>query len=443
MVRVKVILFFIVLVFIVAPGTKVSAATTVSDEAGLREALANGEDVLIQNNITLSEPLVINGDVNIDTVDDNEVNIYANFSDDLITINGGNVVIDAWISFMNYKGNAMVINGGNINLSGVILNAMGTGLIVNGNADVTFNGFINSFGNGAEVNGGKFIADIALESKGNGLIVNGGEAKLTRTNNGGFSSDLSAIVVNNNAKVIIDGSSGSIRSNQGNGIEINDGSMVELNGSGSYGLTVGGSTNAIYLNGGAVQIAGRVGLATVDDSPAININKTNINNDEATITLKKDFVFVIYRDSDSDFSYNFNVSLNPNLKNISLVDEKNFFSLENNKLSCGFCVYTLLPMSQRDDERQTICQNLGAGYTENVIVNELPECLALNINGKETIVGDNGQCTVSDGDAKQPAQVVAVPETFASNVINMVIGMILMIVAVVIIALVINKRKIS
>lgn len=77
-----------VLSLFVIPSFKANAATEVSNEEQLREAISQGGDIVIKDKIEVKDTLVINKDVNITG------SIGINADKTLIEVNGGTVNLD-------------------------------------------------------------------------------------------------------------------------------------------------------------------------------------------------------------------------------------------------------------------------------------------------------------------------------------------------------------
>ena len=380
----KVILFvgLFIFSFMLFSEVKVNAATEVYDEASLRSAIEQGGDIMLAQNISVSEPLVIDKDVSMSCAK-NKCIIDNNMDEDLI-----------------------IVNGGNVEMVGVSLYA------------------------------GKYKYD-DLQG-GTALTVNGGFVKIgvLDTNKQSFiQSGDTSVVVNNEANVSL--IFPRVYSYNKNGIEVNNGAVVNIEGGvdGCDFTEVFGVQNAIYLNGGTVNLSSRIEFSTSDTGYTIYMNKgvNTAANDDALV-FKDDFMFSYQENK----TFSFNIYVNPNITELRLTDEKNFLVLDDNKLNVGYCSdYYLLCTSQSEKDRETICKNYGGSYNGTIESNELKSCAAVYINGEKTII-DEENCKT-----EVPAQIVTVPSTFLSNIYYVVIGVVLVIIAVFIIYMIVSKKKVK
>ncbi len=401
-------------------------AVDVSNEEELRNAIEQGGDITLTQNIEIKKPLVIDKDVNISG---QWYYILMQGDDTLMTVNSGNVTLDCfgltagWNGQYNELGNpidviknqgiALEINGGNVNFNDANISAGNVGIEVNGGT-VTGNPGIRA---------GEYNYDNRTFSGGKGMIVNGGNVDLGV----GIASGGTALTVNNGSNVTLNGAG--IDSYEGNGIEVNDGSVVNNS---EYGATIFGTKNAIYLNGGSINLNGPIGLSSSTEGKGIYINKgANTKIDGDVLNLGKDFVFSY----DYGTTPNFSIYVNPDIKELRVNDEKKFMELLDNKLNLGFCSDTYGgPSSQTEEERKATCSTLGVNYDGPIESNELNKCTVVYINGVKQNEPDASCTPVAEDENtenNQGPQIVEVPSTSAyGSIIIIVLGIICVIVSV-------------
>ena len=401
--RIKIFVGLFVFSLLLFPGVKVKAATVVSDETSLRAAIEQGGNIILQNNIFLTEPLVINKDVSI-ICSGKECVIENDTIDDLIIVNGGNVEMSNLSLYAGKFDNYNVRQGGTV-------------LIVNGGSVKLENNSMDG-----------------IKSGDTSVIVNNG-ATLSLTFPIISSAHANGIEVNDGAKVSL--TFPVIRSEQANGIEVNDGSIVNIEG----GIekcdysSVFGAKNAIYLNGGTVNLSSFIDFVTSDTGYSIYMNKgINTATNGNALVFKDDFVFSYAEHR----AFSFNIYVNPDINELRVVDEKDFLVLKDNKLNVGYCINShIVCVSQSEEDREAVCKNIGGNYNGTIESNELKSCTALYINGEKTVI-DEENCKT-----EEPAQIVTVPSTFLSNMYYVVVGVVLVIIAVFIIYMIVSKKKVK
>ena len=491
----KILIISLFVLAMIIPNINVKAVD-VSNEEELRNAIEQGGDITLTQNIEVTQPLVIDKDVNIDGEYKAGPYYYhrsieSSTVDTLITVNSRNVTLDdvnlyaGWNGvyssnqFTTYpdnvvkgQGTALVVNGGTVNFDDVDLYAGNVGMEVNGgtvtgsllihagerNYNVTYSG-----GQGMIINGGSLnLYELNISSGGTALTVNNG---LNITLNGTFdinSYEGNGLEVNDDCNIILSeniniksyGGDGiklndvsnvtligyfDINSYEGNGIKVNDGVMLNINSTNERS-DIFGSKNAIYLNGGTVNLSGRAGLSSSTSGYGIYINKgINTNTNGHILNLKNDFVFSYGKETTPNFS----IYVNPDITELRVTDEKEFFELLDNKLNLGFCGSRSSPMSQSEEDRKTICSNLGSNYDGPIESNELGKCTTVYINGEKQNEVDASCTPVIDNDDKnEPSQIVNVPATSAyASIIIIVLGIICIIVSVIVTRRVINKKQ--
>ena len=312
----KVSFISILVLGLIIPNINVKAVD-VSNEEELRAAIKQGGDITLTDSIEVTQPLVIDKDVNISGY----YAILMQGDNTLMTVNSGNVTLDCfgltagWNGQYNELGNpndiiknqgiALEINGGNVNFNDANISAGNVGIEVNGGT-VTGNPGISA---------GEYNYDNNTYSGGQGMIVNGGNVDLDEL---GIASGGTALTVNNGSNVTLNGAG--INSYEGNGIEVNDGSVVNNS---EYGATIFGTKNAIYLNGGSINLNGPIGLSSSTEGKGIYINKgANTKIDGDVLNLGKDFVFSY----DYGTTPNFSIYVNPDIKELRVNDEKNLWN---------------------------------------------------------------------------------------------------------------------
>lgn len=278
----KLIIISIFILGMILPNINVKAVD-VSNEEELKAAIEQGGDITLTQNIEVTQPLVIDKDVNISGYRD----ILMQGNNTLITVNDGTVNISAYLyagwngEYDKYddpvlaknQGTAMVVNEGTVNFDDSSLNAGNVGLEVNGGT-VTGSPMIYA---------GEYNENTYTYSGGNALIVNGGAVdfdfiynNLQSLNHFFMSSGDATIVVNDKAVVNIngvvnyDGSSfaGAIISYEGNGIEANDGGTINLTDE-----LIVGTKNSIYLDGGTVNLNGIIAFESDSKGYSIYIKE--------------------------------------------------------------------------------------------------------------------------------------------------------------------------
>ena len=325
------------------------------------------------------------------------------------------------IDVIKNQGIALEINGGTVDFNDARIFAGKVGIEINGGT-VTGNPGISA---------GEYNYDNRTHSGGQGMIVNSGNVDLGSPyiESGGI-----ALTVNNGSNVTLNGVG--INSYEGNGIEVNDGSVVNINS--TKGTTpIFGSTNAIYLNGGSINLNGPIGLSSSTEGKGIYINKeVNTVTGGDILNLGKDFVFGYEKGTTPNFS----IYVNPDIQELKVTDEKNFMELLDNKLSLGFCSKSFSlagPNSQSEEERKATCSALGNGanYDGPIYSNELGKCTTVYINGVKQNEPD-ASCTPpvaedENTENNQSPQIVEVPSTSAyGSIIIIVLGIVCVIVSV-------------
>ena len=420
----KILIISLFVLGLIIPNIDVKA-TDVSNEQQLREAIEQGGNITLTKDIEVKEQLVIDKDVNISG---KLYYILMQGDDTLMTINSGNVTLDVdlyagWngedYNVVKNQGTALEINGGTVYVSGRIY-AGKLGLEVNGG---TVTGI-------PEIYAGEHNYDNNTYSGGQGMIVNGGNVSLERWE---IYSGGTALTVNNGMNVTLIEEYGNIAINsyEGNGIEVNDGSVVNINS--KKGVTqIFGSKNAIYLNGGSVNLNGFIGLSSSTKGKGIYINKgANTVTGGDILNLGKDFLFGYLKGTTPNFS----IYVNPDIKELRVTDEKGFMELLDNKLNLGFCGGQFELAAQTEEERKATCSALGNGANYDGIIesNELGKCTTIYINGEKQNEPD-ASCnpiTNNDENNEQGPQIVEVPSTSAyASIIIAVLGIICVIVSV-------------
>ena len=457
----KTLIIGIFILGMIIPNINVKAVD-VSNEEELRAAIEQGGDITLTQNIEVTQPLVIDKDVTISGYydimqGDNTISGYYDImmqgDNTLMTINSGNVILDVGLvaglnsdlsNLIKNQGTGLVVNGGTVNFDNAIINAGKLGLEVNGGSVTGNSGIyageitsilsnyvpVLSGGQGMIVNGGNVDLDILnILSGGTALTVNNG-ANVTLNGAEINSYEENGIEVNNGASVTLNDAG--INSYEGNGIEVNDGSVVNIN-SRRLDSTIFGSKNAIYLNGGTVNLNGRIRLSSSTEGKGIYINKgVNTVTGGDILNLGKDFVFSY----DYGTTPNFSIYVNPDIKELRVTDEKGFMELFDNKLNLGFCSDTYYggEMSQSEEERKATCSALGTNYDGPIYSNELGKCTTVYINGVKQNEPDASCTPVAEDENtenNQGPQIVEVPSTSAyGSIIIIVLGIICVIVSV-------------
>ena len=441
----KVIIISLFVLGLIIPNIDVKAVN-VSNEEELRAAIEQGGDITLTKDIEVKEPLVIDKDVNI-----RGRRIMMQGDDTLMTINSGNVILDrvnlyaGWNGVSDYpynviknQGKAIVINGGTLNLKKygfnqyVIINAGNVGIEVN-NGTITGVPYIYA---------GEKTEDDTY-SGGQGMIVNGGKIEST-----GFAifSGETALTVNNSSNITLNVNDYRINMNsyEGNGIEINDGSMVNFNS--KYEVSnIHGLQNAIYLNGGTINLSGFVELTSGSVGYEIYINKgINTSNKGDILNFKDDLKLRTYYDYsayvEGYYIENPNIYINPDITELRVTDEKNFFKYENNKLKFYFCSNN---KSNSNKENDSTCNNLDAYYDGPIESNELGKHMTVYINKiKQNEVDASSNSITNTEEKGQNPQVVGVPSTSAyGSIIIAVLGIVCVIVSVFVMKKITNKTN--
>ena len=113
--------------------------------------------------------------------------------------------------------------------------------------------------------------------------------------------------------------------------------------------------------------------------------------------------------------------------------KKNFLDLLNNKLNLEFCSKTHGgPLSQTEEEKKAICENLNANLDGPIESNELGKCTAVYINGVKQNEED-ASCNPVVDNKNEPSQIVNVPATSAyASIIIIILGILCVIVSVIV-----------
>ena len=448
----KVIIISFFVLGLIIPNINVKAVN-VSNEEQLRNAIAGGGDITLTQNIEVTQPLVIDKDVNIRS--GKLYYILMQGDDTLMTINSGNVTLDSVYLYAGWngkydrwgypendvvkgQGKALEINDGTVNFNTGVY-AGKVGVEVNGGTvtgspwiyagEHNYDNRTYSGGQGMIVNGGKVeLSSSDLRSGGTALTVNNG-ANVTLNGAEINSYEENGIEVNNGASVTLNDAG--INSYEGNGIEVNDGSVVNINS--RHNSLIFGIKNAIYLNGGSINLNGPIGLGSSTEGKGIYINKgVNTVTGGDILNLGKDFVFGYLEGTTPNFS----IYVNPDIKELRVTDEKRFMEYLNNNLNLGFCSDTYLEAeSQTEEERKAICTNLNSNYDGPIESNELGKCTTVYINGVKQNEPDVSCNPVIDNENsennEQGPQIVEVPSTSAyGSIIIIVLGIICVIVSV-------------
>ena len=431
----KILIISLFVLGLIIPNIDVKAAD-VSNEEELRAAIEQGGDITLTDDIEVTQPLVIDKDVNISG---QWYYILMQGDDTLMTINSGNVILDVgllagWNGKYRYgttpdnvvkgQGTGLTVNGGNVNFNDAGIYAGNVGIEVNGGT-VTGNPGISA---------GE-ITENDTCSGGQGMIVNGGNVDLDRPY---IYSGGTALTVNNGSNVTLTDEYFNINSYEENGIEVNDGSVVNINS--IEFASIFGSQNAIYLNGGSINLNGSIGLSSSTEGKGIYINKgVNTVTGGDILNLGKDFVFSYLKGTTPNFS----IYVNPDIKELRVTDEKGFMELLDNKLNLGFCGGTWEYTSQTEEERKATCSALGVNYDGLIESNELGKCTTVYINGVKQNEPDASCNPVVDNENnEQNPQIVEVPSTSAyGSIIIIVLGIICVIVSVFVMRKVTKKEN--
>jgi len=348
----KILIISLFVLAMIIPNINVKAVD-VSNEEELRNAIEQGGDITLTQNIEIKKPLVIDKDVNISG---QWYYILMQGDNTLLTVNSGNVTLSDVVlgagwngSYDNFnlvkgQGKAIEVNGGTVNFDGYVnINAGNIGLEVNGGT-VTgsvyiyvgeYNVYNNTYsgGQGMIVNGGKIELDgLGIYSGGTALTLNKG-------------SNINLVALNNEKHI-------RIFSYERNGIEVNDGSILKIINHSAVSFhtpIIFGMSNAIYLNGGTANLSGLIDLSSSDTGHGIYINKgINTSTKGDVLNLKNDFIFGYGKETASNFS----IYINPDITELRVTDEKGFLGLLNNKLNLGFCSNTYSLAQKSEDEKK-------------------------------------------------------------------------------------------
>lgn len=427
-------------------------AVEVSDEQSLREAIAAGGYITLSNDIEVTEPLVIDKDVHISSFR----NISIRGDQALITVNSGNVELDDISLYSGWNGKydkydnpdtvvagqgmALVVNGGTVTVDGCNLYAGKVVLQLNGGNIKTFSSSNTPsiYGGEIEINNGYWTY-----TGGTGVEINGGIADLTDID---INAGKDGIVVNNSGIANVGDTYKNISSNQ-NGIQVNDGGTVNIISGNNQGVDVfevTGKENAIYINGGTVNINGSIDLGSSTSGYGIYINKgyNTVTGGESLI-LSSEFAIGYYAKGSG--VPNFSIYINPKINNLKLKDEKGFMSFKDNKVNLRFCSdsYTH-DGSVTEDEGQEICRNIGSRdskYDGPIYTNELDKCTVVYINGEKQNEVDPSCTPVTDNENKDNnPQIVEVPSTsLYGSVAIIILGIICILVSIFVTRRITNK----
>ena len=446
----KIIIISLFILGMIIPNIGVKAVD-VSNEEELRAAIEQGGDITLTENIVITQPLVIDKDVNIDGGYGNS--IFMQGDNTLMTVNGGNVTFGRVNLCAGWNGESYTWGAPK---NDVIKN-QGTALVVNdGSVNFEDNSFIIAGKLGLEVNDGTVTGRIEMYagegnednetySGGQGIIANGGSITL---NNSRIYSGETALTLNNNSVVNYVGEERSfdqysgifssqnicIDSFNGNGAEVNDNAELNISN-----IEISSPNYALYLNGGTTTISGLVDIGSSNMGTGIYFNKgKNSADNKDILILKNNFIFG-YLDNQSP---NFSIKVNSDIDELKITDEKNFLNLNNNKLNLSFCSekYAIL-IGQTEDEKKAICENLNANLDGPIYSNELGKCTAVYINGVKQKDAD-ASCNPVTDNKNEPSQVVNVPATSAyASIIIITLGILCVIVSVIVTRRVTKKES--
>ena len=468
-----------VLSLFVIPSFKANAATEVSSEEQLREALSQGGDIVTKGDIEVKDTLVIDKNVNITGI------IKINTDKTLIEVNGGIVNLDVDLIAGQIQeneeniglkgGKGLVINGGTVNIinkskivagdNAIIVNEKGT-LNIDNSYILAGNKFDNNFefpsegGKAIVANGGTITVKASLIAAGETAIdaKNNSKVKIEScydedNDDDEFFGDKGIYAVGTAitaANSTVNISNSTIESSKGNAIEINDGSYVKY----SSNITIKGickvnivkkifaAKNLFYINGGTLELSGGLATGPLDEmqelSSSIYINKgynTKTNSD--SLILDKDFMI--------DYENRFNINVNPEIKTLKIKDEKNWIDVNNNNVTAGMCKITAdqnIPCS--NSEREEACKSIqvshGVSNYEQISLNGISKCTNVDINGNITTIDDDGTCKVNN-EANTP-DVVEVPSTSAQlSIIIASIGIIFISISILVIKYMTKKNN--
>ena len=495
----KILIISLFVLGLIIPNIDVKAVD-VSNEEELRAAIEQGGDITLTQNIEIKKPLVIDKDVNI-----SNKSILMQGDNTLMTINSGNVTLnvdlyagwngkhDEWgyplTDVVKNQGKALVVDGGIINFANTEINAGNIGLEIN-NGKIVINfrkGSISGNNIGIKINGGDSVInffdyeDATLISAGeksdgnffggNALIINGGTVvfdstklfSLVEGHQASFVSGGTAIKINKNSKVNFngnyqnnmdgdncspfrfcgDGISLNIKSYEENGIEINDNSVANITNAIIYGMK-----NAIYLNGGIVDLKGRTTLSSSNTGFSLYINKgvnKSLNNDvlifDDNFAFSSLYTYSYFTNTTATMS---NIYVNPDIRELYITDKKNFFNYENNKIKFNFCSNNA--SATNIGNGVSLCASLDANYDGPVYSNELGKCTTVYINGvKQNEVDASCNLVANNENTEnnnQSLQVVEVPSTSAyGSIIIAILGLVCVIVSVFVMSKMTNKAN--
>ena len=201
---------------------------------------------------------------------------------------------------------------------------------------------------------------------------------------------------------------------------------------------VKGQGKAIEVNGGTANLSYKVGLGSSTSGYGIYINKgINTTTKGDVLNLESNFVFGYERGTTPNFS----VYVNPDIDELKITDEKEFFELLDNKLNLGFCSNTYSLAQKSEDEKKAICENLNANLDGPIESNELGKCTAVYINGVKQKDAD-ASCNPVTDNKNEPSQVVNVPATSAyASIIIITLGILCVVVSVIVTRRVTRKVK--
>ena len=415
-------------------------AVDVSNEEELRAAIEQGGDVILTEDIVVTQPIVIDKDVNIYGAYGSS--IFMQGDNTLLTVNSGNVSLGivlyaGWNGEYNNKygypegnvvknqGTGLEVNGGTVNLANLGLHAGNVGLEVNGGTVTISEYSITS------IYAGEHNENNNTYSGGKGIIVNSGKVELLdglKLFSGG-----TALTVSDDSAVILTESTCGLNrlySYESNGIEVNDGAEINIYG----GNEIFGSKNAIYLNGGTANLNGKIFLGSSTGGRGIYINKgINTKTNEDVLKLNKNFIFsykTTPSESETTPTPNFSIYVNHDITELRVTDEKGFMKLLEDKISVEFCGGYFSLCSQTEEEKKAICENLNANLDGPIESNELGKCTAVYING---VKQKDASCNPVADNKNEPSQIVNVPATSAYvSIIIIVLGILCVIVSVIV-----------
>ena len=423
----KILIISLFVLGLIIPNINVKAVD-VSNEEELWAAIKQGGDITLTEDIEVTEPLVIDKDVNIDGYA-NGIFMYGDNT--LLTVDSGNVTFNDISLYAGWNGE--YYRGTPIS---DVVKDQGTALVVNDGSVNFYNILICAGKLGIEVNGGKITGYPSIHageetdtgySGGKGMIINSGKVE---SNESSIKSGGTALTLNKESNVTLIRQN-EIYSYEGNGIEVNDGSVVNIISNTKYILShIFGSQNTIYLNGGTANLSGNIALSSSSAGYGIYINKgINTSSKGDVLNLKNDFTFC-YEEKTTP---NFSIYVNPDITELKVTDEKGFLELLNNKLNLEFCSNTnVLVNSQTEDEKRAICTNLNSNYDGPIYTNELGKCTVVYINGVKQNEVDPSCNPVTDN-KNEPSQIVNVPATSAyASIIIITLGILCVIVSVIV-----------